>query len=141
MSKSVPSSPHKHQRRPCSLRFTLRRVQGQQSPALVRTEMEATVPKSEGQWRQGLSRCQASRRACHKHKPCETVLCDARLTSERIEARAEQAGGEHRELRGGTVAQATRAVKGQGRGCGGWTPGRPHSQVRPPHPGQELDPC
>lgn len=72
--------------------------------------------------------------------PMRQALCDARLTSERIEARAEQAGGEHRELRGGTVAQASRAEKGQGRGCGGRTPGRPHSHVRPPYPGQELDP-
>ena len=69
--------------------------------------------------------------------PVRQVLCDAHLTSERTKARADQAGDEHRELRGGTVAQATRAVKGQGRGCGGWnsrTQPLP-DQATPPWPG------
>ena len=65
------------------------------------------------------------------------VLCDARLTSERTEAGADQAGAEHRELGGGTVAQAARAVKGQGRGCGGRNSGTPPlpDQATPPWPG------
>lgn len=104
---------------------------------LVRPEMEVTVHKPGGQRRQGLSRYRASCKACHNLSPVSQVLCDAHLTSERTEAGADQAGDEHRELGGGTVAQAARAMKGQGRGCGGWNSGTPPlpDQATPPWPG------
>lgn len=34
-----------------------------------------------------------------------------------------------------------KAREGPGRGWGRQTPGRPQPQIRPPHPGQELEPC
>ena len=84
----------------------------------------------------GLARARHPAKPGTNMSPMRRVLCDARLTSERSEARASR-----QELSAeSSGAQATRAENIQGRGCGGWTPGRPHSQVRPPHPGQELDP-
>ena len=50
----------------------------------------------------GLARTRHPAKPATNISPKRRVLCDARLTSERIGARAEQAGAEHRELRAGT---------------------------------------
>lgn len=133
----LPHHPRKHQPSPCSPKFTLWRARGRQSPDAGQTRDGGCCSQVRYSGGRGLADTRHTAKPPANMSPVRQVPCGAHLTRERTEARADPAGDEHRELRRGAAAQATRAVKGQGRGWGRWNSGTPPApdQATPPWPG------